>query len=251
VGRSADGGRSRKRAGRRVREQLRAEGRQLVRENLGRIAIFAACWSGLAILTTWAILALGGSAAVAGANAGFYMGLAPFWVLMLRVTTGLAHRGMGAEAEVWTADELKHLDDQRWTVFHDVPIGAGNVDHVAVGPGRIYAIETKWTARTDTERFLKGAAGQTARGARALRVALASRGVVREVVPLLVVWGPRHLSRVGEQPRMIGPVRVVAGGASAHWLARMKGALDRLENDWPATRTIEEIIDEEELALGG
>jgi hypothetical protein len=247
VGRHEVDGRSRKRAGHRVREQLRAEGRTLVRENRGRIAAFAACWLSAAVVTTWGVTALGGSPAVAGANAGIYLGLVPFWVLMLRVGTGLAHRGMGAEAEVWTAGELKQLDAERWTVFHDVPIGAGNVDHVAVGPGRVYAIETKWTARDDTERFLKGAAAQTCRGAAALRKALADRGVDREVVPLLVVWGPKHLSRIGEKPLMVGRARVVAGAASEDWLARMKGALDRLDTDWPATRAIEELIETETM----
>jgi hypothetical protein len=209
MGGNDDRGRSKKRAGRRVREQLRAEGREVVRANLGRIAIFVVLWVGLGAASTWASGVLSGSWVLAGANAGVYLGLAPFWVLLFRVATGLAHRGMGADAEVWTADELRKLNRQRWTVFHDVPLGAGNVDHVAVGPGRIYAIETKWTAREDTERFLKGAAGQAWRGANALRAALVAQGVDREVVPLLVVWGPKHLARIGERPQMVGRTRVV------------------------------------------
>jgi hypothetical protein len=226
------------------------EARQIVRENRGRIASFAAIWVGVAVVSTWTVVAVGAPAAIAGANAGLYLGLVPFWVLMLRVSTGLAHRDMGADAEAWTADALEGLQSRRWAVYHDVPIGAGNVDHVAVGPGRIYAIETKWTARSDTERFLKGAAGQASRGATALQTSLATHGVEREVVPLLVVWGPRQLSRIGERPRMVGKTRVVAGRAHGDWLPRMEAALDRLEVDWPATRAVADLIEREEQQVG-
>lgn len=237
--------RSRKRAGRRVREQLRVELRGFVRENLGLMARFLGLWLLLAAASTWGVAAVGATPAMAGVNFGIYLGLLPFFFLLFQGAAGLTHRSMGADAEEWTAGELAGLDKRRWTVFHDVPIGAGNVDHVAVGPGRIYAFETKWTARTDTERFLRGAAGQACRGAAALRAELLARGVDRQVIPLLVIWGPKHLIKLGDTPRLVGDARVVAGGASAGWLAKMEGAGDRLEIDWPATQAVEQIVETE------
>lgn len=48
----------------------------------------------------------------------------------------------GAEGEKRTAEELERLEPQ-WRVFHDIRIGRGNWDHIAVGPGGIFLIDTK------------------------------------------------------------------------------------------------------------
>jgi len=48
----------------------------------------------------------------------------------------------GAEGEKWTAEELEQLEPP-WRVFHDIPNGRGNWDHIAVGPGGIFLIDTK------------------------------------------------------------------------------------------------------------
>lgn len=82
---------------------------------------------------------------VLGMLVGLWMGVMPLYVYLLKVSTGIAARDFGADAEQWTAEELGKLDEKLWRVFHDVPVRWGNVDHVAVGPGRVYAIETKWT----------------------------------------------------------------------------------------------------------
>lgn len=51
----------------------------------------------------------------------------------------------GAEGERKTADYLKGLEQAGFVVFHDrkVPGYGGNLDHVAIGPSGIWAIETK------------------------------------------------------------------------------------------------------------
>lgn len=48
----------------------------------------------------------------------------------------------GAEAEEAVASELVSLGPD-YFVLHDLVIGLGNIDHVVVGPGGIYTIETK------------------------------------------------------------------------------------------------------------
>lgn len=49
----------------------------------------------------------------------------------------------GAEGEESVGTVLEGLETQGWYAVHDVSLGRGNVDHVAIGPGGIFAIETK------------------------------------------------------------------------------------------------------------
>lgn len=54
---------------------------------------------------------------------------------------------VGAEGEETVARELAKLDGQ-WTVVHDVPVGdrGANIDHVIVGPGGVFTVNSKWHA---------------------------------------------------------------------------------------------------------
>ncbi len=74
---------------------------------------------------------------------------------------------LGWFGERLTAEELEPLKAQGWQIFHDVPVSAGkaewNIDHVAVGPGGVFAIETKMRrkgharpGRKDHEVFYDG-----------------------------------------------------------------------------------------------
>lgn len=49
----------------------------------------------------------------------------------------------GAEGEESVGRALEALEPQGWYAVHDISLGRGNVDHVAIGPGGIFAIETK------------------------------------------------------------------------------------------------------------
>lgn len=53
----------------------------------------------------------------------------------------------GLRGEMATGEELNLLMLDGYRVFHDVPIDYGNVDHVVVGPGGVYAVETKHIRR--------------------------------------------------------------------------------------------------------
>ncbi len=54
---------------------------------------------------------------------------------------------LGWFGERMTAEELEPLRGQGWQVFHDVPAESGkqefNIDHVVIGPGGVFSIETK------------------------------------------------------------------------------------------------------------
>jgi hypothetical protein len=240
--------RSQKRAGASVRQALHAQFRTHLSTYRRRYSGFLIVW--FAFVGGFGVLmaALNVSEFMIGLFVGVSLGALLFFSHVLYVALGLGHRSMGADAEQWTAAELGKLD-HRWSVFHDVPLSRSNVDHVAIGPGRVYAIETKWTARSDIDRFLNGATWQAARQASELARELKTRGLGREVRPLLVVWGPGIADRLGEQPRAVNKVPVVAGHHSSVWRGRMTGAIDRLEIDWPAARALQALIAEHEARL--
>jgi hypothetical protein len=50
---------------------------------------------------------------------------------------------LGALGERATARVLAQLEGEGWTVLHDLPMGRGNVDHIAVGPGGVFLLDSK------------------------------------------------------------------------------------------------------------
>ncbi|HRW18449.1 MAG TPA: nuclease-related domain-containing protein [Dermatophilaceae bacterium] len=55
---------------------------------------------------------------------------------------------IGSWGEQRTERELRRLPPQ-WSVFHDIETEFGNIDHVVVGPGGVFVIDTKsWYGRT-------------------------------------------------------------------------------------------------------
>lgn len=53
---------------------------------------------------------------------------------------------MGELAEQWTASELRKLQQRGWRVVNHFGLGPGDIDHVVIGPGGVFVIETKWSA---------------------------------------------------------------------------------------------------------
>jgi hypothetical protein len=70
--------------------------------------------------------------------------------LMLLTLAGWRRRtaqrwALGADGERRVARRLRRLQRRGWVVLHDVDRGRGNVDHIAIGPGGVFTIETKLT----------------------------------------------------------------------------------------------------------
>ncbi|MTV26411.1 NERD domain-containing protein [Nitriliruptoraceae bacterium ZYF776] len=240
--------RSRKRAGRRVRAQLRQELLVAARANARTLAVVVLGYTAVAVATVTALVVMGIPNLAAAFVAGVFSGMFGMLVQSFASSRGLASRSMGADAEEWTAAELRRLDRRRWAVFHDVPITYGNIDHVAVGPGRVYAIETKWTARADLERFLRGATAQARRQADDLRAELRRRGVDAEVRPLLIVWGPGLGDKLPSAAARRYDVAVVRGGGAEEWLPRLEAAADGVHRDLPAINAVEGLVRDEAFA---
>lgn len=96
----------------------------------------------------------------------FFLGLVPFWATfaclpVMLVTyrvwdkkTGPVNNRWGerARGEARVGAELEKLYREGFHVFHDWDRGRGNVDHVAVGPQGVFAVETKaWSGEISAE----------------------------------------------------------------------------------------------------
>jgi hypothetical protein len=82
-----------------------------------------------------------------------------------RVDRILTRRVQGAVGEERVGAILEALRAEGWSMIHDVATGRGNVDHIVVGPGGLFTVETKSRrGRVDVgrieERWLKQAYAQ-------------------------------------------------------------------------------------------
>ena len=181
---------------------------------------------------------------------GLGLGVLPC-VLWIAVTSadGSATWRIGAQAEQWTADELAALGPA-WRVEHDVPFPDRtyivDVDHVAIGPHGVLAVETRWTSH----ELDLGARCLAPELANAIGRAQASAGRVSglirrvnvwvDVIPVVGYCGP-HVIPPTEPVRVVDGVRVVAGKQGDDWRPRLSetrldvGEIDQLTvrvRDW-------------------
>jgi hypothetical protein len=134
----------------------------------------------------------------------------------------------GAVGEQWTGRTLRELESQGWRIFHDLAASRGNIDHVVVGPGGVFLLDSKrWRGSVTVEadsavvrrledpdlhwRFtspahVKGLAVEVSEAIRA-----STRATVW-VTPVIVVWG--------EFAQVVGgdTCTFVHGDALARWL---------------------------------
>jgi hypothetical protein len=156
----------------------------------------------------------------AGAWLALVASLVVYWVT---IASGSATRLMGQVGEQWTAAELRELARHGWKIVHHVFVGPHELDHVAVGPGGILVLDSKWTA---WRRALPADAGEFALAAQ--RIAERADMLARTLRHLtgkcavhsaVVVWGPdvtiEHAGDAGGLERR----PVLAGEQLRDWLA--------------------------------
>jgi len=120
--------------------------------------------------------------------------LVSMFVVSRYVLPLLERRDRGASAEEQVGGLLEQLSGRDWQVLHDASLGHGNVDHILIGPGGVFTVETKSHPGPVRVGRLHGA---TLRQAQAQRKAIESITGVR-VEPLLVfsrAWVDRPLAR--------------------------------------------------------
>ncbi len=143
----------------------------------------------------------------------------------------VANWGLGASGEQRTGEVLAALVREGWNVRHDLELArGGNLDHVVVGPGGVYLLETKalrgraaveegaLTAHSmdddETVWRHRGLRGRLLANAAALGLDIARTAGVRPwVQPVVVVWG-RFPQRVVED----AGVAYVHGDELEGWL---------------------------------
>lgn len=77
-------------------------------------------------------------------------------VVLVVIQTGTGPTMAGELAEQWTAQELRPLLKHGYRLANHVDVDVrGDADHVLVGPGGLYVLETTWSATewTDGDRF--------------------------------------------------------------------------------------------------
>lgn len=134
----------------------------------------------------------------------------------------------GAFGEQWTGGALRELESQGWRIFHDLKASYGNIDHVVVGPGGVFLLDSKrWRGSVTVDgdsalvRRIEGPGSDWrftspahVKGL-AIEVSEAIRSNTRAtvwVMPVIVVWGDFAQVVAGDT------CRFVHGDALAGWL---------------------------------
>jgi hypothetical protein len=156
------------------------------------------------------------------------------WSIVVQLS-GSSPAMLGDHGEQWTAQELRKLRRSGWRVINHVVLRRWDIDHVLVGPGGVYAIETKWSAeawmdpcrREGVVRALDRAAGN----ARDLRLLLRPHGVT-EVRSVIFLWGGANQD---VRPHQRGASTVLSGRFAGQWRDALPGSgmsADQVEQVW-------------------
>ncbi|MDP9418750.1 MAG: NERD domain-containing protein [Actinomycetota bacterium] len=155
-----------------------------------------------------------------------------FWYLaMITVQfTGTERFLLGASGEEWTSDALRKLSRRGWHLIDHVPLRWGDIDHVLVGPGGAYAIETKathgeWNPIEPDDR-LRHAVEQARERAERLHFVLMSEDIkIRTVVqPVVVLWGTTTTAVA-----QLDGVQVMHGSQVRDWRRHLRDDVFTLE----------------------
>ena len=149
-------------------------------------------------------------------------------VLYVTVMSGTVPQYMGGVAEEFTAQELRRLRRRRWHLANGVLLKKADIDHVAVGPGGVLVVESKYSSSGwDDGHVTKDRLSRAVRQAQdnqhdlllfleqvAPRVAV-PRQLVRAVV---VLWGRPYGT---EDVATSNGVTVVHGPQLREWLGSL------------------------------
>lgn len=199
---------------RRVQREFLAKYRRVLLAGLGWFAALAA------------VIVLIPLPYVTGSERGFCLGvvtttyLAFVGVFFLLDGAGPRLCGLWAE-EDWTPQLLAD-SGQALAVVNRVVFDKLDVDHVAVTPAGVLAVETKWVGSRKEGPWLDAHVSQAAAGAGKIRSLMLSKDIRRSdlpVVPVLMLWGPGSRTLKGRAVERYG-VTVLPGPDARPLLAR-------------------------------
>ncbi|HEY3830220.1 MAG TPA: nuclease-related domain-containing protein [Solirubrobacteraceae bacterium] len=140
-----------------------------------------------------------------GAEVGL---LAAIFVISRYVLPLVDRHDRGAAGEEQVGGMLDGLERDGWHAIHDVSLGRGNVDHILIGPGGVFTVETKsHPGPVHVGRVHGAVLGQAQAQRRAIE-----RVTGEHVEPLLVysrAWVDRPLSR--RKGVRVVPARMLLG----------------------------------------
>ena len=197
-----------------------------LRRNRGRFLILAAVFAPFVIGANLAAARWSSLRWSAGLVTG--MVVAMFVIARMSPPPWIENWQDGAIGEQWTGRALRELESQGWRIFHDLTASHGNMDHVVVGPGGVFLLDSKrWRGSITVDG--DSPAGRRIEGpdlhwqltspahvkGLAVEVSQAIRAGTRATVwvtPVIVVWG--------EFAQVVGgdTVKFVHGDALARWL---------------------------------
>lgn len=171
-------------------------------------------------------------------SSGFLVGcvFALFVILRMSPPAWIENWQDGAIGEQWTAKSLRPLEARGWVVLHDLPGDRGNLDHVVVGPGGVFLLDSKrWRGSTtvsgdivtvrrveDPDLFYRlDGVGHLKGLAREVHDRLRAESRVSVwVEPVFVVWGAFPQRVAGET------CKFVHGDHLASWLEEQPKRID-------------------------
>ncbi len=134
--------------------------------------------------------------------------LVSMFVISHYVLPLLERRDRGASAEEYVGGLLDGMAAGEWRVIHDATLGRGNVDHILIGPGGVFTIETKSHPGPVYVARVHGAT---------LRQVLAERSAIESItggdVEALLVFSRAWVDKPGARRRGVRvlPARMLLG----------------------------------------
>ena len=187
-----------RKAGERLAQQaraLRAERRDLIGwRYIPAVLIYCAVCSLFIVYLSWST-----TPEITWMFAGFAGGVSLLFLWVATDTVSANRLESAGIAEGNTSSEVRKLKRHGWRVVDNIPFKDFDVDHVAIGPGGIVLLETKWTSdglfdsRGRPNRYGAWAMRQAARNAGSINAVLHQNGFDGSTSNALVVaWGARN-----------------------------------------------------------
>jgi hypothetical protein len=233
-------------AGQRLNEQAKA--RRIEQRNVigwryvPAVLAYCAVCSMFIVYTAWV-----SSAAIAWFVAGFAGGVSTLFLYVAADSVSASRLESAAYAEDGTSREVRKLRDAGWAIVDNIPFDKFDVDHVAIGPGGVVVLETKWTSdgffRNDGRltSFGRRAIEQVNRNARSIDAVLRQHGYAGGVnASAVVVWGAGVPS--GHFESKTPPGILIDGVKLRNYLSALDERLSRHEIE-AAREALERFVD--------
>ena len=202
--------------------------RAFIRENLLLLVVVSLAYVAIWASMLWWQFAQGngslGLFTAGAATVGYGWGM---WAILEEDGTRRLRRA--ALSEELTSKTFRRLRSAGWYVVDRIEFRGMDVDHVAVGPGGVLAIETKhtmvpWKLTANSLRGpYRDPVQQAKLNARKVRLLLKSEGVDVPVVPALVVRGRGAPTIAGGSTVLVGVV-VLCGPQAEQWRPELLAA---------------------------